>query len=156
MSEWNASADAGASKSRERGPENPAANHGHHDRPKVLPIATSDSVRSTRHGSPEIPTYGRADPSKVLRAFNTWAFKREQPADPHLLLQIVSDSIALGTPISFVLYWGKGPRCRIAQPDIDCLDYLAGLARRVKQAYQPGASITLIFTDTHAELNGHW
>jgi L-tyrosine isonitrile synthase len=35
------------------------------------------------------------------------------------------------------------------------LDYLGALARRVRDVYEPGAAITLIFTDTHAELNGH-
>src|SRR5215813_1153120 len=49
-------------------------------------------------------------PLKVLQAFNTWAFKREQPSDPDLMLQIINDARALGEPIPFVLYWGKGPR----------------------------------------------
>jgi hypothetical protein len=53
------------------------------------------------------------------------------------------------------LYWGKGPRCRIGPPDVECLDYVAGLARRVAEAYEPGAAVKLIFTDTHARLNGH-
>jgi L-tyrosine isonitrile synthase len=91
----------------------------------------------------------------VLRSFNTWAFKREQPTDPQLMLQVVSRSIALGEPVRFALYWGKGPRGRLGEPDINCLDYLAALARRVGEAYQPGAAIHLIFTDTHAALNGH-
>jgi L-tyrosine isonitrile synthase len=91
----------------------------------------------------------------VLRSFNTWAFKREQPADPQLMLRMISESIALGEPISFVLYWGKGPRCRLGEPDIECLDYLGALAQRVREVYQPGAAIKLIFTDTHAALNGY-
>ena len=55
----------------------------------------------------------------------------------------------------FVLYWGKGPRCGLAEPDTACLDYLASLGSRVRQVYEPGASFKLIFTDTHATLNGH-
>src|ERR1700730_7576118 len=91
----------------------------------------------------------------VLRSFNTWAFKREQPADPQLMLRMISEAISLGQPIPFILYWGKGPRCRLGEADIDCLDYLGALAQRVREAYEPGAAIKLIFTDTHAELNGH-
>ena len=97
----------------------------------------------------------QSDPAKVLSAFNTWAFKREQPTDPQLMQQLIAEAMAVGAPISFILYWGKGPRCRIGQPDIECLDYLAGFARRVGEAYEPGAAVKLIFTDTHAELNGH-
>jgi hypothetical protein len=95
------------------------------------------------------------DAKAVLRSFNTWAFKREQPADLPLMLRMISQSMARREPVSFVLYWGKGPRCRIGEPDIACLDFLASLARRVREAYAPGAAIKLIFTDTHAELNGH-
>jgi hypothetical protein len=43
----------------------------------------------------------------------------------------------------------------VGGPDTECLDYLKALAERVRGAYEPGAAIKLIFTDTHAELNGH-
>lgn len=91
----------------------------------------------------------------VLKSFNTWAFKREQPTEPELLAQTVAARIAVGLPLSFVLYWGKGPRCRIAPPDIACLDYLSKMAERIQAAYQPGALFHLCQTDTHARLNGH-
>jgi hypothetical protein len=97
----------------------------------------------------------RAAAEKVVRSFNTWAFKREQPADPQLLQQVVAESISLGEPVSFVLYWGKGSRSGLAEPEIQCFEYLGSLANRVRQAHAPGAAIKLIFTDTHARLNGH-
>src|SRR5262245_56733260 len=49
-------------------------------------------------------------PEKVLQSFNTRAFKREQPSDPDLMRQIISESMAAGKPVPFLLYWGKGPR----------------------------------------------
>jgi hypothetical protein len=104
---------------------------------------------------------GRKGPGKpasakeVLRSFNTWAFKREQPTDCELMLRVIARAMADLAPVPFVLYWGKGPRSRLAQPEIDCLDYLATLRQRVRDVYAPGASINLVFTDTHAELNGH-
>ena len=101
------------------------------------------------------PEKAKTTAEKVLQSFNTWAFKREQPSDRSLILQIISESIALGEPIPFVLYWGKGPRCTLAEAETTCLDYLAGLSGRVHAAYGPGAALKLIFTDTHAELNGH-
>ena len=67
----------------------------------------------------------------------------------------MSEAIALATSVSFVLYWGKGPRHEIDTPDLECLDYLTAFADRIRGTYAPGAAITLIFTDTHAELNGH-
>jgi L-tyrosine isonitrile synthase len=96
-----------------------------------------------------------ADAANVLRAFNTWTFKREQPSDPELLLRVAAEAIAARKPIPFLLYWGKGPRHAVAPPDQRCLDFLASLAERVRGAYAPGAAMRLILTDTHAELNGH-
>jgi hypothetical protein len=94
-------------------------------------------------------------PEKILQAFNTWAFKREQPDNAAVMLQVIAEATKLGKPVPFVLYWGKGPRCELAEPDTTCLDYLDSLAARVKQVYAPGVAFKLIFTDTHATLNGH-
>lgn len=91
----------------------------------------------------------------VLKSFNTWAFKREQPSDPETILQTVAHAVARAEPISFVLYWGKGPRTRIDSHDIECLDHLIAMAERVREGYEPGATFALIFTDTHATLNGY-
>jgi hypothetical protein len=91
----------------------------------------------------------------VLKSFNTWAFKREQPANLQQMLEQVSRAVARAEPVSFVLYWGKGPRCKIGPHDLECLDHLGVMAARVKEVYAPGAAIKLIFTDTHAALNGH-
>jgi hypothetical protein len=92
---------------------------------------------------------------KVIQSFNTWAFKREQPCRPHLMSRVVTRAVAQGKPIDFVLYWGKGPRSKAATPDVQCLDYLASLCRRVRGVYAPGVLINLVLTDTHAKLNGH-
>ncbi len=95
------------------------------------------------------------DADAVIKAFNTWAFKREQPGNAERLVPMVEAAAEAGRPIEFVLYWGKGPRAEIAAPDLACLDYLGQLAERVRQVYAPGAVFRLIFTDTHATLNGH-
>jgi hypothetical protein len=119
--------------------------------------AGSGAERAAKKTSHPNPTRhkGKVAAEKVLQAFNTWAFKREQPDNPLLMLQTISRSIALGEPIPFVLYWGKGPRSAIDAPEIECLEYIASLTRRVGEIYPQGTAVELIFTDTHAELNGH-
>lgn len=104
---------------------------------------------------PEAPRKTAVAAEKVIQSFNTWAFKREQPTNLPLMSKIISGAVERAEPVSFVLYWGKGPRCTIAAPDLACLDYLAKFAHRVGDAHKHGASIKLIFTDTHATLNGH-
>jgi hypothetical protein len=92
---------------------------------------------------------------KVVQSFNTWAYKREQPSDAALLTQFVGRAVMRRQPVSFVFYWGKGPRSEVQHFDTQCMDYLASLAQRVKAVYPMGASISLVLTDTHASHNGH-
>ena len=107
----------------------------------------------TRGGAAVVPVAVQAD--KAVKAFNTWSFKREQPSNPGLLAGVVTRAVAEGRPIPFVLYWGKGPRAGLDHPDTVCLDYLKSMADRIAETHAHGASIRLILTDTHAELNGH-
>ncbi len=90
----------------------------------------------------------------IIKSFNTWSFKREQPDSIEKLKSVITKAVKLGRPIAFVLYWGKGPRFEQAHPDTKCLNYLNDLVGRIQKIYQTGAQITLIFTDTHAKLNG--
>jgi hypothetical protein len=103
----------------------------------------------------------KAEPSedvlveKILQAFNTWSFKREQPDNIVTLRRAVGHAVRAGEPVPFVLYWGKGPRNHVGAPEAACLDYLDSFASRIRNVYDKGAALRLIFTDTHANLNGH-
>jgi len=99
------------------------------------------------------PSKNEANPGKILTSFNARKFRREQPGDPHLMLQFISR--AIDEPVPFIMYWGKGPRATLADPDIECIEFLNAMTRQVRDAYPPGARLKLIFTDTHAALNGH-
>lgn len=97
----------------------------------------------------------RHDPVAVLKAFNSWSFKREQPDTPEMLGRAVADAVDRHAPLPFVLYWGRGPRAFFADPERECLEFLATFVRRIETVYPLGADIRLIFTDTHAEINGY-
>ena len=71
------------------------------------------------------------------------------------MLNVISHTIRRSEPLAFAVYWGKGPRCSLADPDMQCLDFLGAFSDRVKKGYAPGVALNLIFTDTHAELNGY-
>jgi len=94
-------------------------------------------------------------PEQILKSFSTRAFKREKPGDPELMLQFIAQAHARQAPISFVQYWGKGLRSTLAAPEFTCLDYLDSMMSRIVDIYEPGIDFTLVFTDTHAALNGH-
>jgi L-tyrosine isonitrile synthase len=94
-------------------------------------------------------------PEQILKSFSTRAFRREKPDKPELMLELIAQAHACQAPISFVQYWGKGLRPTLAAPEFACLDYLDSMMSRIVEVYKPGAEFTLVFTDTHAALNGH-
>jgi hypothetical protein len=71
------------------------------------------------------------------------------------MLEVISRAVAAKEPVPFVMYWGKGLRPLLAAPEHSCLDFLASMLHRVANVYRPGAKMSLVFTDTHASLNGH-
>lgn len=129
-----------------------SANYNRTSRRNERPLA-GPAARCKVRGPGDADIRSRAE--MVLRAFNTWAFKREQPSDSQLMLRTIADAIAAQEPVRFVLYWGKGPRNQAAAPEAQCFDFLSALAARVAAVYARGAAMVLLLTDTHAELNGH-
>jgi hypothetical protein len=121
--------------------------------PRDLSDSTPNGARVASRGAAPIKL--SVPPQKILQAFNTWAFKREQPTEPLWLQETVASAIARNEPIPFVLYWGKGPRATVENPEIECLRYLGAMMARIRDVYTPGAAVKLICTDTHAILNGH-
>ncbi len=120
----------------------------------IVENAKSPAPRpSTARPKPVLTEAQQAE--RILQAFNTWSFKREQPDSPTLLMETISRAVAANAPVPFVLYWGKGPRSSVGAPEITCLEYLHSLAERIRAVYAHGASFKLILTDTHANLNGH-
>ncbi len=127
-------------------------------RPCPAPLARPGAPRkfSALRGQAIVRAAPRpTSPDDVLKSFNSWAFKREQPDDLDLLRRRVGAAAACGEPIPFVLYWGRGPRSALAEPEIQCFEYLAAMAKRIESVYPPGAGFALVCTDSHAELNGY-
>jgi L-tyrosine isonitrile synthase len=101
------------------------------------------------------PPHKKVTPERILAAFNVRAFRREPPGEEQLMLQFIARAIAFNEPVPFIMYWGKGPRAAMAKPDVDCIAFLDAMLDRVRGAYSHSAKLKLLFTDTHALLNGH-
>jgi len=112
------------------------------------------AVSSPLRGPARFPKHP-VSAEQVLKSFNTRSFKREHPDHPELMLQVIADAITKHQPGPFTMYWGKGLRPVLAAPEYKCLDYIASMLARVADRYEHGARLTLVFTDTHAALNGH-
>ena len=141
--------------SEQRNSSEPALHGAPYRRFEGASAVALNTARSGANRSRDNPAPKKDASEQILRAFNTWAFKREQPSDPQLMLRVIAEAVAREQSVPFVVYWGKGPRCKIDDPDLKCFDYLSAFAGRVSAVYEPGAAIKLIFTDTHAELNGY-
>ena len=108
-----------------------------------------------RRGGRSSPPPPAVQAEALVQTFNSWAFKREQPDNSEKLKAAAAHAIHTETALGFVLYWGRGPRGDVGGPERRCLDYLSALTGRVMARHAPGAEMTLICTDTHAELNGY-
>ncbi len=92
---------------------------------------------------------------EVVKSFNTWRFKRSHPSSLELLQEFVGRAVSAKNSIPFVLYWGKGLRVQSGVNERACLDYLLEMGQRIGNAYGAGAHFDILYTDTHANLNGH-
>jgi len=101
---YNASTLAGASFAQEQESRSSTANH---VRSSARDHGSGSSSDAQLRGRSAAGSDFRVIAEKVLRSFNTWSFKREQPSDPQLMLRFIADAIAAQEPIRFVLYWGK-------------------------------------------------
>ena len=94
-----------------------------------LPPRAAEGAYATIHtGRPAKPACGRrSTPEKVLQAFNTWAFKREQPDNPPLMLQVIAEAVELGAAgaVRPVLGQGAALPARRAGHDVPRLSRLA-------------------------------
>lgn len=124
-------------------------------RDTALPSLTRELRPAPQHRHVCRAPVSRPDTDTILAAFNTWAYKREQPDSREKLLATVNHLVDRQQPLSFVMYWGKGPRAKAGKHEASCLEFLSSMQERVEQVYAPGVDFTLVFTDTHADLNGH-
>lgn len=91
----------------------------------------------------------------ILDTFNTWKYKREQPNTEEKINQLILKQITENKPISFVMYWGKGDRNSISDIEDAALQYVSDMLKPIQQIYKQYIQLTLVLTDTHAELNGY-
>ncbi len=98
----------------------------------------------------------------VLSSFNTWKFKSEKP-DPRIR-DIVETCVADNRPIPFSMYWGKGEWDEAAEPEHAALRFLRSFRKKIhninladtdRPDYGKSTTLKVIFTDTHAVLNGY-
>ena len=114
-------------------------------------LAARDAVRAQRE----------ADPAKAawLKALDLYPHVRSlglEISNPgNVAEQALAHHIAQESPVPLVGFWGEG-----GKPQVDGLDRrhvaeLVATQERVKQHYNPGASVTLILANRHGEYNGH-
>lgn len=91
----------------------------------------------------------------ILEVFNTWQYKREQPNTTQKILESILKNIQKKRPIPFVMYWGKGKKKTANTKEKEALAFLHKMLGGIKNIYPPGFTVKIIFTDTHATLNGY-
>ena len=148
-------ADAQASAAQNNARPLPTLSHGPFRRYPENHNATIHTGRPTKATVTPFQRTKPVAPEKVVAGLQHLGLQARAAGQSAVHARGRCGRVGAARPVPFVLYWGKGPRWWLDEPDTTCLDYLVGFAERVRAIYQPGASVKLIFTDTHANLNGH-
>src|SRR5712691_1054270 len=82
-----------------------AQGRNHHDTTNISPRRFEGNVAALNSGravarKPDAVS-DKICPEQVMRAFNTWAFKREQPSDPQLMLRVIAETTSRRAPLPF-------------------------------------------------------
>lgn len=80
--------------------------------------------------------------------------KRAAPSHPEVLEKIISDSIKNNLPIPIFQYWWMGARHVPWKYEDACFQNLQKTFEEISGIYEPWTSLSLIFCDTHMEING--
>ena len=91
----------------------------------------------------------------AIRRFNTRRFRSAPPTRPERLKTVVAEAITAGHRLKFVMCWGKGRRSYATQNEHDALSFLANFISNTHLSDHSPSQLTIVLTDTHAELNGH-
>ena len=119
--------------------------------PRTDAISIHDSSTSAVITSREVDKTARA----ILDVFNARAFRREHPASLDRLFAHILVAVSRNAPVLFLMYWGKGNRNAIGEPEQRAMALLGALTERIQAVYPAGAHFTFLFTDNHAVLNGY-
>lgn len=90
----------------------------------------------------------------ILDSINTRKYVRYHLETADEILPQVQKSVELAHPIRFVKYWGAGSRKKMTEVDRLALNRLREFLDRIETKFDFGASLTLIFTEAHALING--
>ena len=90
----------------------------------------------------------------IFDSFKTRKFKREQPSDENLFFEVICQSVKKNEPIKFVTYWWKGERNEMWEHETQALEFLHSMFENINQKYTHKTKLSIIYTDTHARING--
>ncbi len=62
---------------------------------------------------------------------------------------------SFGKTVNFIMYWGAGEKRRATKEDIQAILFVFGALKTIERSYNLKCDLIIIFTDTHAYLNGY-
>ncbi len=96
---------------------------------------------------------GKTVDARVLEAITGHEFCRFRPRKEAEIAKIVREKVRAGEQLEFFMLWGLWKKDALDNADYEALGILGALREKVRGIYPKGARITLVLTDTHAEIN---
>ncbi len=90
---------------------------------------------------------------KVLRTLTEKKFVRFRPKKEDRVMEIVKLAMRRKKPVELFMLWGIWKKTSLDSAEDEALGIIDGLLSEVQKAHPQGAKLTIVVTDTHAELN---
>jgi hypothetical protein len=95
------------------------------------------------------------DAIKVFEIIKSRKYNRYKIQDSMELLKAIEYFTKQDRPIQLVGYWGVSNKPRIDKTDIETIEFLETINKRVKEIYPKGVYFNIIISDYHAYINNY-
>lgn len=72
-----------------------------------------------------------------------------------VLIHHLRTTVEVGEPLKLLVMWGAGSKLAADNTKARAVKFLESYAARVKRVWPQGVTFSILFTDTHAVLNGY-
>ncbi|MFH0817558.1 MAG: asparagine synthase-related protein [Candidatus Micrarchaeota archaeon] len=91
---------------------------------------------------------------KIMKVLESSEFSIFSPRHEERLKKIVRGCIVKNKSIKLFMLWGVWRKNGINFADVEAVEILGKMLSKIKNEHGPGANLTIVLTDSHAELNG--
>ncbi len=110
--------------------------------------------RVTANRSTSVGENRGAREARVMRIMTDSKISVFKPRNEEKMRGVIRGNVGTKKPIRFFMLWGVWRKNGVDNTDFEAVGILDELLMGIRAVHGPGASLTIVLTDSHAELNG--